>query len=183
MQLAISDDHLRLKAALAATLAGTTWPDCRVHFLSNLLTQVPESTQTIVATLVRSIFAQPDEAEVLAQHQRVWSSSPAPSPRPVSCWKRPVRRCWCLPAFPRSTGARSGPTTPGAAQPGDPPAHRCGGHLLQPESRDSTSGRGPGRTERRMDCGSALPRRGVAHRGAQRPVDDGADLLVLAEAS
>ena len=37
-----------------------------------------------MATLVRSIFAQPDEAEVLAQHQRVWSSSPTASPKPVS---------------------------------------------------------------------------------------------------
>jgi transposase-like protein len=56
VQLAISDDHLGLKAALAATLPGASWPRCRVHFRRNLLTQVPESTQTIVATVVRSIL-------------------------------------------------------------------------------------------------------------------------------
>ena len=183
MQLAISDDHLGLKAALAATLPGASWPRCRVHFLRNLLTQVPKSTQTIVATLVRSIFAQPDEAEVLAQHQRVWSSSPTASPRPVPCWRRPVRRCWRLPASPRSTGASSGPTTPGAAQPGDPPAHRCGGQLPQPASRDSPGGRGPGRQNDEW----TVARRylGVESLTVARsaPVDDGTDLLVLAEAS
>jgi putative transposase len=118
VQLAISDDHLGLKAALAATLPGTSRPRCRVHFQRNLLTQVPKSTQTIVATLVRSIFAQPDEAEVLAQHQRVWSSSPTASHRPVPCWRRPVSRCWPPPAFPRSTGARPAPTPPTSGSTG-----------------------------------------------------------------
>ncbi|MGH7693275.1 MAG: IS256 family transposase, partial [Candidatus Dormibacteria bacterium] len=69
--LAISDDHLGLKTALAATVPGAAWQRCRVHFLRNLMTRVPKSTQTMVATLVRSIFAQPDRHEVLAQHQRV----------------------------------------------------------------------------------------------------------------
>jgi transposase-like protein len=71
VQLVVSDSHEWLKAAIAATLPGASWQRCRVHFLRNLLTRVPKSTQTMVATLVRSIFAQPDEQEVLAQHQRV----------------------------------------------------------------------------------------------------------------
>jgi putative transposase len=37
----------------------------------NLQTRVPKSAQSLVATLVRSIFAQPDTASVLEQHQRV----------------------------------------------------------------------------------------------------------------
>ncbi|MGH7642638.1 MAG: IS256 family transposase [Candidatus Dormibacteria bacterium] len=71
VQLVVSDDQLGLKAAIGATLPGAAWQRCRVHFLRNLMTRVPKSTQTMVATLVRSIFAQPDEQEVLAQHQRV----------------------------------------------------------------------------------------------------------------
>ena len=39
--------------------------------MRNLLTQVPKSTQGLVATLVRSIFAQPTSKEVRAQHERV----------------------------------------------------------------------------------------------------------------
>jgi len=39
--------------------------------MRNLLTKVPKSAQGLVATLVRSIFAQPTRKEVWAQHQRV----------------------------------------------------------------------------------------------------------------
>jgi transposase-like protein len=77
VQLAISDDHLGLKAALAATLPGASWQRCRVHLLRNLLSRVPKSTKTRVATLVRSIFAQPDEAKVLAQLSRRFPSAAA----------------------------------------------------------------------------------------------------------
>jgi hypothetical protein len=42
-----------------------------VHFMRNLLTRVPRSAQALVATLVRSIFAQPSAEEVWAQHARI----------------------------------------------------------------------------------------------------------------
>jgi putative transposase len=69
--LVISDDHLGLKRAIAAVLPGAGWQRCRVHFIRNLLTRVPKSAQTLVATLVRSIFAQPDQEAVWAQHGRI----------------------------------------------------------------------------------------------------------------
>jgi putative transposase len=71
VQLAISDDHLGLKRAIAAVLPGAGGQRCRVHFVCNLLTRVPKSAQTLVATLVRSIFAQPDQEAVWAQHGRI----------------------------------------------------------------------------------------------------------------
>jgi transposase-like protein len=70
VQLAISDDHPGLVEALAAVL-GATWQRCRTHFARNLLTRVPRSHQPMVATLVRSIFAQGSADEVWAQHARV----------------------------------------------------------------------------------------------------------------
>ena len=39
--------------------------------MRNLLTRVPKSAQPFVATLVRSIFAQPSREEMEAQHARV----------------------------------------------------------------------------------------------------------------
>jgi putative transposase len=39
--------------------------------MRNLLTRVPKATQGFVATMVRSIFAQPDAATVYEQHARV----------------------------------------------------------------------------------------------------------------
>jgi putative transposase len=71
VQLAISDAHPGLRAALAATLPGAAWQRCRTHFMRNLLTKVPKSAQSLVATLVRTIFAQPDAELTRAQHTRV----------------------------------------------------------------------------------------------------------------
>jgi len=71
VKLVISDAHSGLKDAIASELPGSSWQRCRTHFMRNLLTKVPKSAQGLVATLVRSIFAQPTRKEVLAQHQRV----------------------------------------------------------------------------------------------------------------
>ena len=66
VQLVISDAHTGLKQAIAAVLPGACWQRCRTHFMRNLLTKVPKSAQGLVATLVRTIFAQPDAASTLA---------------------------------------------------------------------------------------------------------------------
>jgi putative transposase len=69
--LVISDAHPGLVDAIASTLTGATWQRCRTHYMRNLLTRVPKSAQSMVATLVRTIFEQPDAASVWAQHTRV----------------------------------------------------------------------------------------------------------------
>ena len=69
--LVISDAHTGLVDAIASTLVGSTWQRCRSHYMRNLLTRVPKSAQSMVATLVRTIFEQPDAASVWAQHARV----------------------------------------------------------------------------------------------------------------
>lgn len=71
VRLVVSDAHPGLKQAIAAVFPGAVWQRCRTHFMRNLLTRVPRSAQNLVATLVRSIFAQPDAEEVWAQHGRV----------------------------------------------------------------------------------------------------------------
>jgi transposase-like protein len=71
VMLVTSDAHQGLTGAIAATLPGASWQRCRTHFMRNLLTRVPRSAQPFVATLVRSIFAQPDTASVREQQGRV----------------------------------------------------------------------------------------------------------------
>ncbi len=71
VELVISDAHPGLKDAIQAVLRGATWQRCRTHLMRNLLTTVPRGLQSFVATLVRSIFTQPDPESVLAQHERV----------------------------------------------------------------------------------------------------------------
>jgi len=69
--LVTSDAHPGLVDAIAATLPGASWQRCRTHFMRNLLTRVPKAAQDFVATIVRSIFAQPDPESVSEQHARV----------------------------------------------------------------------------------------------------------------
>jgi putative transposase len=71
VKLVTSDAHPGLVDAIAATLPGAAWQRCRTHFMRNLLTRVPKSAQGFVATMVRSIFAQPDAETVHQQHRRI----------------------------------------------------------------------------------------------------------------
>jgi transposase-like protein len=64
-KLVVSDAHTGLKAAIAAVMLGSAWQRCRVHFMRNVLAQVPKGSQEMVAAAIRTIFAQPD-----AQHVR-----------------------------------------------------------------------------------------------------------------
>jgi len=71
VRLVTSDAHPGLVDAIAATLPGASWQRCRTHFMRNLLTRVPKAAQSFVATMARSIFAQPDADTVAEQHRRV----------------------------------------------------------------------------------------------------------------
>ena len=67
VELVISDAHGGIKAAIAAVLAEASWQRCRTHFMANLASRVPKATWPMVATLVRSVFEQPDRDATWAQ--------------------------------------------------------------------------------------------------------------------
>jgi putative transposase len=72
VQLVVSDAHTGLKQAISAVLLGAAWQRCRVHFLRNVLAQVPKGSAEMVAAAIRTIFAQPkaemvrDQLDVIA---------------------------------------------------------------------------------------------------------------------
>jgi len=47
--------------------AGASWPRCRTHFMTDLLSRVPKRVQPAVATMVRTIYQQSSPEEVHAQ--------------------------------------------------------------------------------------------------------------------
>lgn len=71
VKLVTSDAHEGLKQAIAGVLTGASWQRCRAHFMRNLLPRIPKKAQQAAGALVRSMFAQPDAAQVHAQHAHV----------------------------------------------------------------------------------------------------------------
>ena len=70
VKLVISDAHLGLRDAVRRVFIGATWQRCRVHFMRNVLAKVSRHKQPIVASLVKTIFAQMSQEE--ARQQLAW---------------------------------------------------------------------------------------------------------------
>jgi transposase-like protein len=71
VRLVISDDHRRLVKAVREQLLGSGWQRCRVHFTRNAQDLVPRTARGMVASAIRSVFEQPDEASARDQCGRV----------------------------------------------------------------------------------------------------------------
>ena len=50
---------------------GAGWQRCRVHFMRNVLAVVPKGSQEMVASIIRTIFAQPDREHIQKQFREV----------------------------------------------------------------------------------------------------------------
>ena len=73
VELVISDAHGGIKAAIAQVLSGASWQRCRTHFMANLATRCTKASWPMIATLVRSIFDQPDRDSTWAKLAEVTS--------------------------------------------------------------------------------------------------------------
>jgi len=157
VQLVVSDAHQGLKEATTAVLSGACWQRCRTHFARNLLTRVPKSAQDLVATLARSVFAQPDGESVWAQHGRIVAQLAERFPEAAgllveagpdllaftSFPKEHWRQIWSNNPRSGSTARSGGAPTWSASSPTGPPC--CGWSALCWLS-STTSGPSPGAT-------------------------------------
>ena len=71
VKLVISDAHTGLKKAISTLFQGASWQRCRVHFMRNVLAVVPKGSQEMVASIIRTIFAQPDVEHIQNQFAEV----------------------------------------------------------------------------------------------------------------
>jgi len=69
--LVMSDAHSGLKKAISTVFQGSSWQRCRVHFMRNVLSAVPKGSQDMVASIIRTVFAQPDAEHVSTQFDEV----------------------------------------------------------------------------------------------------------------
>jgi putative transposase len=103
VELVISGDHQGLKAALAQELPGASWQRCRAHFMRNVLTKVPKGAQDLVATLIRSVFAQPARDEVWAQLERVIEQLRMRFPKAAAALEEAAEDSLAFSSFPKTT--------------------------------------------------------------------------------
>jgi transposase-like protein len=91
---------------------GASWRRCRTHYLRELLTKVPKASQPWVATLVRTIFDQPDAAEVAAQFDRVVTALEAKLPAAAEHLATAREDLPAFTALPREIWRQSGHPIP-----------------------------------------------------------------------
>jgi putative transposase len=101
VKLVTSDAHPGLVDAIAATLPGAGWQRCRTHAMRNLLTRVPGSAQSFVATMVRTIFAQPDAVTVREQHVRIVDQLATRFPEAAALLEEAAADLLAFTAFPK----------------------------------------------------------------------------------
>jgi len=86
VKLITSDDHMGLKAALAARLTGAKWQRCQCHLQRNAVAYVPrKEMRAAVASDIRSVFNAPDLAMAQERLRQIVKKYEKTAPR-LSTW-------------------------------------------------------------------------------------------------
>jgi putative transposase len=112
VQLVISDAHEGLKQAIRAVMLGAAWQRCRVHFLRNVLAQVPRGNAEMVAAAIRTIFAQPDAAHVHEQFETIATMLGRQLPKVEQMMRAATEDLLAFTAFPVSHWKKIWSTNP-----------------------------------------------------------------------
>lgn len=100
-RLVISDAHEGLKKAIAAVLTGAGWQRCRVHFMRNVIAQVPKVHQPAVSAAVRTALNQPDQREASRQWREVADNLRGRFPKAAACLDNAEEDVLAFMVFPK----------------------------------------------------------------------------------
>jgi len=112
VKLVISDAHEGLKGAINEVLGGCSWQRCRVHFMRNVLCQVPRKQQGMVSAIVRTIFAAPDQKSAKEQLHMVVSQLKDRFPKAMEILESGCENVLQYMAFPSEHWAQIYSTNP-----------------------------------------------------------------------
>ncbi len=112
VKLVISDAHEGLKAAAKKILTGSAWQRCRVHFMRNVLSQVPKNYQGMVSSIIRTIFAQNDQESAREQLRHVVDELKGRFPKAMKILEEAEDDILAYMAFPREHWAQIHSTNP-----------------------------------------------------------------------
>jgi putative transposase len=101
VKLVVSDAHEGLKSAIKKVLTGSTWQRCRVHFMRNVLSQVPKKCQGMVSSIIRTIFAQNDQESAREQLRHVVDELRGRFPKAMEILEAAEEDILAYMAFPR----------------------------------------------------------------------------------
>ncbi|WBB58725.1 IS256 family transposase [Streptomyces sp. WMMC500] len=101
VQHVVSDAHPGLVDAIGATLPGASWQRCRTHYARALLAQAPRTAQPWVATMLRTIFEQPDADAVHAQLRHVLDALETKFPKAAQHLDTAQHELLSFTAYPR----------------------------------------------------------------------------------
>ena len=111
VQLAISDAHAGLKAAIAKVL-GCAWQRCTVHFLRDCFGHARKDQHGLLGALIRPIFAADSLSRRAIGSQKPSRTSTAGSRRSRRCSKTPKHDILAFYAFPPSHWRKLRSTNP-----------------------------------------------------------------------
>jgi putative transposase len=163
VQLVISDAHSGLTKAIGTVVQGAAWQRCRVHFMRNVLAKVSKGHAEMVAATIRTIFAQPGQAEVRTQVDLVADMLTGQFPAVAQMLLDAKADLTAFADFPRPHWQKIWSTNPSrTAQQGGQEKDRRRRDLPQPRGPAQTlqlrPDRGPRRVARQRP---PLPQRGV----------------------
>ena len=111
-QLVTSDAHEGLKAAIAEVLTGASWQRCRVHFMRNVLANIPKDSKAVVAATIRTLFAQPHREAAGQQLREVVKAMEPRWPKAAELMARAEKDVLAYMAFPPEHWTRIYSTNP-----------------------------------------------------------------------